>query len=85
MVWMRVRVRHTRLIGCAELLRTVTAIAVALGPLVVISLIPTSASALPLYARQTGQPCATCHTAFLELTPVGRSFKLGGYTLDGGD
>jgi hypothetical protein len=41
--------------------------------------------ALPLYARQTGQPCATCHTAFLELTPFGRRFKLGGYTLDGGD
>lgn len=43
------------------------------------------AVALPLYARQTGQPCATCHTAFLELTPFGRRFKLGGYTLDGGD
>ncbi len=43
------------------------------------------ADALPLYARQTGQPCATCHTAFLELTPFGRRFKLGAYTLDGGD
>ncbi len=43
------------------------------------------AHALPLYARQTGQPCATCHTAFLELTPFGRRFKLGGYTLGGGD
>src|SRR6516165_9092889 len=43
------------------------------------------AASLPLYARQTGQPCATCHTAFLELTPFGRRFKLGGYTLDGGD
>jgi hypothetical protein len=43
------------------------------------------ALALPLYARQTGQPCATCHTAFLELTPFGRRFKLGGYTLGGGD
>jgi len=43
------------------------------------------AAALPLYARQTGQTCATCHTAFLELTPAGRRFKLGGYTLGGGD
>src|SRR5271165_1756271 len=43
------------------------------------------ASSLPLYARQTGQSCATCHTAFLELTPFGRRFKLGGYTLGGGD
>ena len=43
------------------------------------------ANALPLYARQTGQPCAACHTAFPELTPFGRRFKLTGYTLDGGD
>ena len=42
------------------------------------------ASALPSYARQTGQPCAACHTAFPQLTPFGRRFKLGGYTLEGG-
>ena len=41
--------------------------------------------ALPSYARQTGQPCAACHTAFPELTPFGRRFKIGGYTLGGGD
>src|SRR5262249_31704230 len=51
----------------------------------VLVLAPRHTVALPLYARQTGQPCATCHTAFLELTPFGRRFKLGGYTLDGGD
>src|SRR5215471_1763260 len=50
-----------------------------------IALAPRRAVSLPLYARQTGQPCATCHTAFLELTPFGRRFKLGGYTLGGGD
>jgi hypothetical protein len=43
------------------------------------------AEALPAYARQTGQPCATCHTIFPELTPFGRRFKIGGYTLQGGD
>ena len=43
------------------------------------------AEALPAYARQTGQPCAACHTAFPELTPFGRRFKIGGYTLQGGD
>jgi len=43
------------------------------------------ARALPSYARQTGQPCAACHTAFPELTPFGRRFKIGGYTLGGGD
>ena len=44
--------------------------------------IPT-ASAVPSFARQTGQPCATCHTAFPELTPYGRQFKLMGYTAGG--
>jgi hypothetical protein len=43
------------------------------------------ANAVPSFARQTGQPCAACHTAFPELTPFGRRFKLAGYTLQGGD
>jgi len=43
------------------------------------------AEALPSYARQTGQPCAACHTIIPELTPFGRRFKIGGYTLGGGD
>ena len=42
-----------------------------------------TASAVPAFARQTGQPCATCHTAFPELTPYGRQFKLMGYTSGG--
>ena len=43
------------------------------------------ASALPAFARQTGQPCASCHTALPQLTPFGRRFKLGSYTMQGGD
>jgi hypothetical protein len=43
------------------------------------------AQALPSFARQTGQPCGTCHTDFPGLTPFGRRFKLGGYTTGGGD
>ena len=43
-----------------------------------------SAWALPSFARQTGQPCATCHNgAFPQLTPYGRQFKLNGYTSGG--
>lgn len=39
---------------------------------------------MPSYARQTGQPCATCHNgAFPQLTPFGRQFKLNGYTAGG--
>jgi hypothetical protein len=48
-------------------------------------LAPTEAAAVPSFARQTGQPCAACHTAFPELTPFGRRFKLNGYTAEGGD
>jgi hypothetical protein len=42
------------------------------------------AQALPSFARQTGQPCGTCHTDFPGLTPYGRRFKLLGYTVGGG-
>ena len=38
------------------------------------------AQAVPSFARQSGMSCATCHTVFPELTPFGRTFKLGGYT-----
>ncbi len=44
---------------------------------------PPAALAVPSYARQTGQTCATCHTVFPELTPYGRQFKLAGYTSGG--
>jgi hypothetical protein len=42
------------------------------------------AEALPSFARQTGQPCGACHTDFAGLTPFGRLFKIGGYTMGGG-
>src|SRR6185437_7253434 len=44
----------------------------------------TPAIALPSFARQTGQPCGTCHTDYPGLTPYGRLFKLNGYTAGGG-
>jgi hypothetical protein len=42
-----------------------------------------SAGAVPSYSRQTGFPCSSCHTTPPELTPLGRIFKLSGYTLSG--
>ena len=44
---------------------------------------PGVSQAVPLFARQTGQPCAACHAGgqFPELTPFGRVFKLTGYTI----
>ena len=40
-----------------------------------------SAHAVPSFSRQTGFPCSSCHTTPPELTPLGRTFKLNGYTL----
>src|SRR5665647_2293580 len=42
-----------------------------------------NAQALPLFARQTGQNCVSCHAGgqFPELTAYGRKFKLTGYTM----
>ena len=44
------------------------------------------AEALPSFSRQTGQSCNVCHTQSFgpNLTPFGRDFKLGGYTMGGG-
>jgi len=44
---------------------------------------PHAAQAVPAFAQQTGQPCKSCHVGGFgpELTPFGREFKLGGYTL----
>jgi len=49
-------------------------------------IISTNAKALPSFARQTGQACSKCHTQSFgpNLTPFGRDFKLGGYTMGGG-
>jgi len=46
--------------------------------------VPPTASALPSFTRQTGQPCGACHTGFPQLTAYGREFKLRGYTAGGG-
>src|ERR1700692_3199574 len=45
------------------------------------ALMSSPASAVPSFARQTGQECIACHVSFPELTPYGRYFKLTGYTI----
>ena len=39
-----------------------------------------TARALPSFARQTDMQCISCHTEYPILTPLGRQFKLDGYT-----
>ena len=47
--------------------------------LLFVALNPSSAWAVPSYARQTGLACSGCHYAPPELNPAGRRFKLLGY------
>jgi hypothetical protein len=74
--------RFDRGLGIGGLLAAMEAVAVVVGWLAVGFAPP--AQALPSFARQTGQPCGTCHTDFPALTPFGRRFKLLGYTTGGG-
>lgn len=46
-----------------------------------LSFLPLDARAVPSFQRQTGLSCNVCHTIWPQLTPFGRSFKLGGYTM----
>ncbi len=53
----------------------------------VLLLLPQAARAVPSFALQTGQPCASCHVGAFgpQLTAFGRNFKISGYTQTGGE
>ncbi len=55
----------------------------AMASIVALGLTAGAARALPSFAVQTGQPCNACHVGGFgpQLTPFGREFKMGGYTL----
>ncbi|MCX7087763.1 MAG: cytochrome C [Methylococcales bacterium] len=52
----------------------------------VLILVSPESKAMPSFSRQTGMACSQCHTQAFgpNLTPFGRDFKLGGYTMGGG-
>lgn len=52
-----------------------------IGGILLSLLLAPAAQAVPSFARQTGVSCASCHTAFPQLTAFGRQFKMQGYTL----
>lgn len=58
----------------------------ALGSLLLLAFAQ-NARAVPSFARQTGLPCAQCHTLSFgpALTAYGRQFKLNGYTFGKGE
>ena len=48
-------------------------------------ILPTTASAVPAFARQANMPCTACHFQnFPTLNAFGRTFRAGGYTMTGG-
>ncbi|HEY2658934.1 MAG TPA: hypothetical protein VGI79_04375 [Caulobacteraceae bacterium] len=51
--------------------------------LAMVGLTAAGAAAVPSFAVQTGQTCNACHVGGFgpQLTPFGREFKMGGYTL----
>ncbi len=44
---------------------------------------PRSARSLPLFARENGVPCTTCHLAFPRLNAFGMAFRQNGYRMPG--
>jgi len=55
-----------------------------LASMIGMTMLASEATALPLFARQTGMECAACHFQhFPMLTAFGRAFKAGAYTLMG--
>jgi len=55
-----------------------------LASMIGMTMLASEASALPLFARQTGMECAACHFQhFPMLTAFGRAFKAGAYTMMG--
>ena len=67
-----------------HLASTVATLAGAVG---LLALTATQAAAVPAYAVQTGEACSACHVGAFgpQLTPFGREFKLGGYTMRASD
>ncbi len=71
--------------GSANTILAITGIALVLGLAMSTSIffMTKRVQAVPSYARQTGLPCSSCHFTPPELTPLGRLFKLNGYTMTG--
>src|SRR5450432_2386405 len=83
--WRRLNEKTNRILAKVFLGKSIAAIFLGVTTLAITSLGTSDPSrALPSYARQTGAPCGSCHTDFPGLTPFGREFKLGGYTMGGG-
>lgn len=59
--------------------------AILLAAVAVVLALPQEAAAVPAFARQTGMACTACHFQhYPAINAFGRAFKMGGFTLKGG-
>lgn len=77
--------RSSQAVRQLALRRPVTNIYLRLTIIFSLMLLAGSAQAVPSFSRQTQLDCNVCHTAYPQLTPFGRQFKLQGYTLQSGN
>ncbi|MCX6646182.1 MAG: hypothetical protein NTY09_07485 [bacterium] len=54
-----------------------------LAPLVLVTLLPSKASAIPVFARKYGFECTMCHSTYPRLNDFGQRFRMNGYQLPG--
>lgn len=54
--------------------------------IIILAMVPPQAKAVPAYVDQTGLTCQACHVGGFgpQLTPMGRQFKIEGYTMRSG-
>jgi hypothetical protein len=78
-----IRPKHSEVLGERSTALLIGGVWLLGGAVVAATAVTPPAQAVPAFAQQTNQACKTCHVGGFgpELTPFGREFKIGGYTL----
>ncbi len=78
--------KSSRVVQCKETLVRTAGVWMSVAMVFAWALFAPEAHAVPSFARQTHQPCTSCHIGGFgpQLTPFGRQFKRMGYTLNVG-
>lgn len=69
----------SRIVACCLRSDVLASGALAIATALLLTLLPTRARAVPLFARRYGTSCQTCHEAFPKLTPFGAAFRRNGH------
>ena len=63
---------------CPRVSRGTVILSVAVSGLLAI-VAPEKAEAIPVFSRQTGKPCSTCHSVVPKLNQTGQNFRMNGF------